>query len=87
VAARRNLYWRFQLQHASEKTGGPALRNRQCKYIYIYTSGSFNWTVSEKDVFTLAAVLSTPPVETSYTLAVHLTELWVEKMYLHYQLY
>jgi hypothetical protein len=37
VAARRNLYWRFQLQHASEKTGGPALMNRYCKYIYTLT--------------------------------------------------
>jgi hypothetical protein len=68
VAARRNLYWRFQLQHATKKTGGRALTNRQCKYIY--TGGSLNRTVSVKDVFTLAALLSKPPVEISYTLAV-----------------
>jgi hypothetical protein len=66
VAARRNLYWRFQLQHDSEKTGGPVLTNRQCKYIY--TDGSLNRTVSVKDAFTLAAILSKPPVEISYTL-------------------
>jgi hypothetical protein len=67
VAARRNLYWRFQLQHASEKIGGLALTNRQCKYIY--TGGSLNRTVSVKDVFTLATLLSKPSVEISYTLA------------------
>jgi hypothetical protein len=61
VAAHRNVYWWFQLQDASEKTGGPALTNRQCKYIYI--GGSLNITVSVKDVFTLVALLSKPPVE------------------------
>jgi hypothetical protein len=68
VATRRNYTDRFQLQHASEKTGVPALTNRQCKYIY--TGGSLNRTVSVKDVFTLATLLSKPPVEISYTLVV-----------------
>jgi hypothetical protein len=41
LAARRNLYWRFQLPCASEnKKGGPTLRNHHCKYIS--TSGSLN---------------------------------------------
>jgi hypothetical protein len=50
-----------------KKTGGPALTNRQ--YKYIYTDGSLNRIVSAKDAFTLAAILSKPPVEISYTLA------------------
>jgi hypothetical protein len=79
--ARRNLYYQFQLQHANEKTDGPALRYRQCKYIY--TGGSR----SGKDVFTLVVVLSKPPVKISYTLAVHLTEPLVEMMYLHWRLF
>jgi hypothetical protein len=57
----------FSYSTPMKKIGGPALTNRQCKYIY--TGGSLNRTVSVKDVFTLAALLSKLPVEISYTVA------------------
>jgi hypothetical protein len=71
---KRALRWRhaeiytggFSYSTPVEKTGGPALMNRQCKYIY--TGGCIKYTVSVKDVFTLAALLIKPLVEISYTL-------------------
>jgi hypothetical protein len=58
----------FSYNTPVKKTGEPALTNRQCKYIY--TGGSLNRTASVKDAFTVAAILSKPPMEISYTLAV-----------------
>jgi hypothetical protein len=66
---KRALRWRhaeiytggFSYNTPVKKTGGPALTDRQCKYIY--TGGSLNRTICGRDQFPLAAVLSTPPVK------------------------